>query len=189
MSKIYTKTGDKGTTGLLDGSRVSKSSIYTETLGSADELTSRIGLLCATLEDYPLDFLREIQGNLQRINSYIASPNKKAEFLADLTDIDKILEVEIDRLEKDLPKLTKFILPGVTVADAHAHSCRTQARCTERQVRAYADAIRGTYDDKVVEDKGSLPEVIFRYLNRLSDYFFVLARWICYISGNEDCFM
>lgn len=180
--KIYTKTGDKGTTGLLDGSRVNKSSVYTETLGSVDELTSRIGVLCSTIEDYPLEFLREIQGNLQRINSYIASPNKKAEFLVDLTGIDEILEVEIDRLDNELPKLTKFILPGVTVADAHSHSCRTQARCTERQVRNYSDVVSETEPHK-------LPEDIFRYLNRLSDYFFVLARWICHTSGNEDAFM
>lgn len=180
MSTIYTKTGDKGTTALLDGSRVCKTSIFAETLGSTDELTTRIGLLCASLKEDNWEeviFLRQIQANIQIINSYIACNSKSELNLPEIGDIDKELEVEIDRLETILPKLTKFILPGVTIPDAYAHSCRTQARCSEREVRGYQIEI------------GGLPDVVFRYLNRLSDYFFVLARWLCYQAGETDAFM
>lgn len=180
-TKIYTKTGDKGNTSLLDGTRVPKSSIYPDTLGSMDELTSRIGILCASLkcteDPYLIPFLRDIQSNLQRINSYIATNDKTLGFLANLEGIDSVIEDEIDRLQVNLPTLTKFILPGVTISDAHAHSCRTQARTAERRLRKYQ------------EEVGGMPDVTLKYINRLSDYFFVLARHICNSFGETDCFM
>mgnify|MGYP003972200613 FL=1 len=136
-------------------------------------------MLCANLTgySYTVVFIRQIQANIQIINSHIACSSKSEIKLPEIGDIDTELEVEIDRLETILPKLTKFILPGVTVPDAYAHSCRTQARCTEREVRVYQIEI------------GGLPDVVFRYLNRLSDYFFVLARWLCYQAGETDAFM
>jgi len=185
MSKIYTKTGDKGKTSLLNGERVEKCSIHTETMGSLDELNTRIGLLCAFITkeylEYPVSFLRDIQGNLQKINSYIAcSKLPEPNFLSDLSDIDKVLENEIDILENENTPLTKFILPGVTVTDAQAHSCRTQARDAERQLIKFRN---------ILGEKCIVPESVFKYMNRSSDYFFVLARWLCHMSGNEDCFM
>jgi len=106
----------------------------------------------------------------------IDKTNKK---LPDLSE-SLILELEnmIDEMEKMCPKLTKFILPGVTTPDALAHLCRTQARKAERLIV-----------DMHFSHKVNIPEIIIKYMNRLSDFFFVFARWICVKSGNTDCFI
>jgi cob(I)alamin adenosyltransferase len=123
--------------------------------------------------------LRKIQRTLQDFNSHIATIDKTNKKLPDLSE-SLILELEnmIDEMEKMCPKLTKFILPGVTTPDALAHLCRTQARKAERWIV-----------DMHFSHKVNIPEIIIKYMNRLSDFFFVFARWICVKSGNTDCFI
>ena len=175
--KIYTKTGDAGNTSLYDGSRAPKFSVVFQVLGEIDELNSRIGLLCTHMPD--TDMLRKIQRTLQDFNSHIATIDKTNKKLPDLPE-SLVLELEnmIDEMEKVCPKLTKFILPGVTTPDALSHLCRTQARKAERYIV-----------DMHFSHKVEIPEIIMKYMNRLSDFFFVFSRWICVKSGNTDYFL
>ena len=175
--KIYTKTGDSGDTSFFDGSRAPKYSMAFQVLGEVDELSARIGLLCSHLKD--TNMMRKIQRTLQDFNSHIATMDKTNKKLPNLSeDLVANLEQMIDEMEKFNPKLTKFILPGVTTADALAHLCRTQARKAERYMIEYCKT------EIIV-----LPECMFKYMNRLSDFFFVFARWICNNTGNTDCFL
>lgn len=184
MPKIYTKTGDKGTSMLYDGSRKSKTDIIFEVLGENDELSARVGMLISYVSDMKesdifVDILRGIQGTLQVINSNIATinPEKKKNVQKINEDVVKDIEDFIDEMQNILPKLTKFILPGVSPADGQAHLCRTQARKAERMV--------WTLNTNDVQ----IDSVILQYMNRLSDFFFVLARVICMKLGKEDAFM
>jgi len=155
MPKVYTKTGDKGTTSLYDGSRVEKTAKFFVVLGEIDELSSRIGMLCAQIPDRlsgqgcvnkicfnfpplqgfnneqnnPANILRIIQATLQDLNSIIATVNKENRKIPTIEEkCVQELETYIDHMEEFTPKLTKFILPGVTLADAQSHLCRTQTR-------------------------------------------------------------
>lgn len=177
--KIYTKTGDKGQTSFYDGSRASKSAMNFEVVGEVDELSSRIGMLCALIDgEYFSATLRKIQSTLQDINSHIATVNKSKYKLPELDgDIVTDLETAIDAMEKINPKLTKFILPGVTQRDAQAHLCRTQTRKVERMIIK----LRG-------EQPNIVPDIVLQYINRLSDFFFVFARWICAIKEIPEKF-
>ena len=173
--KIYTTTGDSGQTSFFDGKRAPKYSTAFQVLGEVDELSARIGLLCTHLEDTTM--MRKIQRILQDFNSHIATLDKTNRKLPILPDsLVSELEETIDEMEKSNPKLTKFILPGVTIADSVAHLCRTQTRKTERYLIEYR-----------MTESAELPEIIFKYMNRLSDFFFVFARWICNNSGKTDC--
>ena len=187
--KVYTKTGDNGTTSLYDGTRCNKSSNIFMALGELDELNSRVGVLLAdmdigegTINTDPSFLerievnLRQIQSNIQNINSVLASGKKVTKTTVG-DDITK-LENEIDWLESYNPRLTKFILPGVTRADSSSHMCRTQARKAERLMWVLQH-----------EETIDVPPLELAYVNRLSDYFFVLARWICAIQGIKDATM
>jgi cob(I)alamin adenosyltransferase len=162
MPKIYTKTGDYGETGLYDGSRIMKNESVFDFLGTSDELSSHIGLLIANLGLTSIDLvLRDIQQTLQDINSIIATPSK----IPDDSTLDKIdctkLEAQIDKWDKILEPLTAFILPGgVNKCESQAHICRTVARRLEREYYRL---------DVQYEN-------INKYINRLSDFFFTLAR-------------
>jgi len=175
--KIYTKTGDSGNTSFFDGSRAPKYSMAFQVLGEIDELSARIGLLCTHLED--TNMMRKIQRTLQDFNSHIATVDKTNKKLPILSE-NLVLELEkmIDEMENTNTKLTKFILPGVTPADALSHLCRTQSRKAERYMIEYCTT------ESVI-----LPECMFKYMNRLSDFFFVFARWICKSFGKADCFL
>jgi cob(I)alamin adenosyltransferase len=178
--KIYTKTGDKGATGLIGGSRVSKNDIRLDAYGSIDELNSFVGLLAAHLpEDDPnLVFLRKIQGNLFIIGAYLATDREKIDASKAVTfDKDSILliEREIDALNAQLPPLKSFILPGGSATGAISHVCRTVARRAERRL----------YD---VNEQYQIEGNILVFINRLSDYFFVLSRYLTRISGKDDFF-
>jgi cob(I)alamin adenosyltransferase len=161
MPKIYTKTGDKGTTSLYNGTRIGKNTIFFDILGEIDELSSRIGLVyvlsCEKME-LQNEFLRTIQSTLQDINSNIA----KAKVTISEDNIT-LLETRIDDMTRELPPLTKFILPGEQILDSHIHLCRTQTRKVERYLWKMKETVE-------------IDEIICRYMNRLSDFFFTLAR-------------
>ena len=179
--KIYTKTGDSGTTSLYDGSRLIKSDDIFNVLGCNDELSSQIGLLITLLSNSFIKIhfqLRTIQANLQYINSIIATPNElKKRSLKQIENKDvEQLEKWIDEMEEISPKLTAFILPGVTIEDANAHICRTSCRKSERELyKLLSTQEHLTYNPNIM-----------CYINRLSDYFFSLARYICHLKGEKD---
>ena len=174
--KIYTKTGDKGLTSLIGGTRVPKSSLRIECYGTVDELNSHLGLVSdqeVNAARRPL--LKEIQDRLFTIGSALAAdPDKSKMKLPDLHAADvTLLEDEMDRLNADLPELRAFILPGGHPAVSHAHVARCVCRRAERLV------IHLSEDSFVAE-------LVVVYLNRLSDYLFVLSRAMAHDLGVEE---
>ncbi|MBT6236447.1 MAG: cob(I)yrinic acid a,c-diamide adenosyltransferase [Bacteroidetes bacterium] len=159
--KIYTKSGDKGHTSLVGGTRVSKSDIKIEAYGTVDELNSAIGVVAAAHEAHR-GFLKSIQHKLFNIGSILAAePNLEFELPnVSITDIE-LLEQEIDKLTSGLPKLKNFILPGGSVVSAYTHMARCICRRSER---------------RVVDLQDNDYQIHIQYLNRLSDYLFVLSR-------------
>lgn len=170
LSKIYTRTGDDGTTGLGDGSRVPKDSLRVEAYGTVDELNSAVGVVLA--QDLPAlvaDLLVAIQHELFDLGGELCIPG-----MAMIGDADvERLERSLDALNEDLPPLKDFILPGGGAAAAHCHLARTICRRAERVTLALArvETVR--------------PEVV-RYLNRLSDLLFVVARVLARGSGHGE---
>lgn len=169
--KIYTKTGDAGKTSLFGGSRVSKDDIRIESYGTVDELNSCIGVLMA---EVAYSVLVEVQHRLFTIGSSLASDPSKQLITPDITEADiALLEEEMDRMNDYLAPLRAFILPSGGRAIAQAHVCRTVCRRAERRVISLA------HDSEV-------DPLVIKYLNRLSDYFFVLSRDIAHQSGAAE---
>jgi cob(I)alamin adenosyltransferase len=166
-SSVYTKTGDSGNTSLVGGTRVSKTHTRLEAYGTIDELNSFVGwLICAIDDVKSRDFLLFVQEKLFTVGGYLATEteNKQPKEAVILSDNDIVrIETEIDKIDSQLPTLRKFVLPGGNETASRAHICRTITRRAERQ--AY----------RVAENYPVANEV-FMFLNRLSDYFFVLAR-------------
>ncbi|MFO7879056.1 MAG: cob(I)yrinic acid a,c-diamide adenosyltransferase [Bacteroidota bacterium] len=168
-NKIYTKQGDKGGTGLLGGHKVRKNHKRLEAYGTIDELNSWIGMIRSyPAKQHEKDILIQIQRRLFMIGSYLAWDKEKAtQKIEDLPMIKEqnveCLEKEIDKMNDDLPELKNFIMPGGDPQVSACHLARTVCRRAERRV---VD----------VSEDTNLNPVIVRYLNRLSDYFFVLAR-------------
>lgn len=175
--KIYTKTGDQGQTSLIGGTRVPKHHIRIETYGTVDELNSYIGMIRdLTGKNDHLNFiLNEIQDRLFTIGSHLASdPEKSRMKLPDLHESDvTLLEKEIDRMNESLPELKNFILPGGDTTASWCHLARCVCRHCERLVTQLA------------EQSEVHPSIIV-YLNRLSDYLFVLARKILLESSKPE---
>ena len=174
--KIYTKTGDKGLTSLIGGTRVPKSSLRIECYGTVDELNSHIGLVRdqdVNAARRPL--LKEIQDRLFTIGSALAAdPEKSKMKLPDLHEADvTLLEDEMDRLNLDLPELRAFILPGGHPAVSHAHVARCVCRRAERLVIH-------------LSEESFVAELVAVYLNRLSDFLFVLSRAMAHELGVEE---
>ena len=167
--KIYTRTGDDGTTGLFGGGRVPKSHPRIAAYGTVDELNSWLGLVRAHLlpEETELDaLLQRLQGMLFDTGADLATPlDSRARTVRIESRYVEALEQEIDRLEAQLPPLKTFILPGGAPAAAMLHVARTVCRRAERHVV------------KAMQQETLNPEVL-RFLNRLSDLLFVLARWL-----------
>ena len=160
LSKIYTRTGDDGTTGLGDGSRVDKDSLRVETFGTVDELNSIIGLVLASaVNDAVRDCLTRTQHELFDLGGELCMPGYT---LIPETCVDQ-LESDLDFFNEDLPPLKDFILPGGSEPAARCHLARTVCRRAERLMVSLAK----------IED---INEVSLRYLNRLSDLLFVIAR-------------
>ncbi|WP_019037068.1 cob(I)yrinic acid a,c-diamide adenosyltransferase [Psychroflexus tropicus] len=166
--KIYTKTGDKGTTSLFGGKRVAKHNIRIDSYGTVDELNANLGLVRdQDLDEKSKAGLVVIQEKLFTVGAILASDPAKASNDAKvpkLKDEDiQFLEDEIDRMNEELPPMTHFVLPGGHVAVSHCHVSRTVCRRAERICAALFNL--EPFDDRVL-----------KYLNRLSDYLFVLAR-------------
>lgn len=166
--KIYTRTGDTGQTSLLNGKRVPKDSLRIETYGTIDELNSHIGMLRDLLDGNNAELLEDIQVRLFDTGSTLAAGDEatlerfKVPVIHD-TDVEA-LEMAMDTFDADLPTMRNFILPGGHPAISQAHICRTVCRRAERM------AIRLAAEEDV-------PAITIRYLNRLSDLLFMLARW------------
>ena len=173
---LYTKTGDKGKTSLVGGTRVSKSHIRLEAYGTIDELNSFVGWLnCAVEDEESGRFLLFLQHKLFTVGSYLATETEqiqpKAASIITERDIERV-EREIDRIDSSLPRLNRFILPGGNESAARAHICRTVSRRAERNVYRVAEEF-------------PIADFVLIFLNRLSDYFFVLARSESNKSGKE----
>jgi cob(I)alamin adenosyltransferase len=171
-SKIYTKTGDKGTTSLIGGTKVSKAHIRIETYGTVDELNSWVGLVNDQLSyKHSKKILKEIQDCLFTIGSSLAcDPDKEPKMkIPDLEETDiELLEKEMDRMNVKMPLMKSFILPGGHVAVSSAHVARCVCRRTERLCVS------------LQEQNMFVDPLVIKYLNRLSDYLFVLARFIAF---------
>lgn len=165
--KIYTKTGDKGTTSLVGGTRVPKTHIRLEAYGTVDELNSNLGLLITYLLDgKDKDFLQQVQDRLFAVGSHLAIDREKMELKeASIISSEQVemVEREIDRLDTLLPPLSAFILPGGSRGAALCHVCRTVCRRAERRILALAEQVE-------------IASELLAYVNRLSDYLFVLSR-------------
>ena len=167
--KIYTKTGDKGFTSLIGGTRVPKYHLRIETYGTVDELNSYIGLVRdQDIHAKQKEVLKEIQDRLFTIGASLASdPGKSRMNIPDLNDSDiELLEREIDSMDQILPELKHFILPGGSTAVSFCHVARCICRRTERL------AVQ-------LSEESFVDKNVIIYLNRLSDFLFTLARKIC----------
>ena len=176
--KIYTKTGDKGTTSLIGGVRVPKNHIRIESYGTIDELNSYLGVVNDTTQHEKISiWIKEIQDRLFTIGSVLATaPNKEISMkLPDVHVEDvQLLEQRIDEMNEQLPEMRSFILPGGHLAASSCHVARCVCRRAERICVA------------MLELNEEVPDLVIQYLNRLSDFLFVLARFIAHENGAAD---
>ena len=176
MAKIYTKTGDGGMTSLVGGKRVRKDCTRLEAYGMVDELNSCIGLLMSALTDETaIKRLTECQNVLFCIGAVLATEQegKVAAMQAVASDDVAVLERQMDEWNAMLPGWRGFVLPGGVESAARAHVCRTVCRRAERRILALAQ-------------EAEVPEDIIRYVNRLSDFLFVLALRENFLSGKDE---
>jgi len=174
--KVYTKTGDKGETGILGGTRLPKSHIRIEAYGTVDELNSWIGLLRDSLtEESTVADLIEVQDRLFTLGSYLASDPEKSKVKIPLLAESDItfLEQKMDAMDEQLPPMRSFVLPGGHPVVSHAHIARTICRRAERRVMELAA-------------NSSVSALSIQYLNRLSDYLFVLSRALTQSLGATE---
>jgi cob(I)alamin adenosyltransferase len=174
--KIYTLTGDDGTTSLVGGRRIPKHSLRVEAYGSVDELIAWIGLLRDHRENFERrELLIYVQSQLMSCAAALAadSENPKTKIILPESDCLKVLENEIDSMEESLDPLESFLLPGGSVIVSYCHIARCVCRRAERAV------LRLNASEKS-------PEIVNKFLNRLSDYLFVLSRKISLEIGNEE---
>ena len=171
ITKVTTKTGDKGKTALGDGSRVKKDSLRIHCVGSIDELNSSIGLASVMLPVKPIIDLKSVQNDLLNIGAEISMPGSKKKFL----NKDRILflEKEIESINKDLPPLEEFILPGGNDLCSRVHMARSICRRAERDLVS-------------LNSKEQISPEVLKYINRLSDYLFVVARLLIQISDSDE---
>jgi cob(I)alamin adenosyltransferase len=178
MFKIYTKTGDKGGTSLIGGVRVPKSHIRIESYGTVDELNSYIGMVNDMAANKQVDeWLREIQDRLFTVGAVLATnPDKEVKMkLPDIHEEDVVwLEERIDLMNESLPEMRSFILPGGNLASSTCHV----ARCVCRRAERICVAMQ--------EQNEVIPPIVIQYLNRLSDFLFVLCRYLSHINGAEE---
>ena len=178
MSKIYTRTGDKGITSLVGGKRVSKTDPRLDAYGTIDELNSFIGLMQSAMDGKAesAENIQWIQQKLFNIGGCLATDTTSFE----LPDSCKVMTADVERIEKmidalqeGLPEQRSFIMPGGTQAASYAHVARTVCRRAERLILA-------------LPDEAKVPSELLQYINRLSDYLFVLARRINFFAGTPE---
>ena len=182
MTKIYTKTGDKGTTSLVGGVRVSKADIRLDAYGTIDELNSFIGLLISVMKDAEHEeLLRFVQHKLFSLGSYLATDASKT----DLHAVSHILPEHVARLEQaideadaSLPELHAFILPGGSLSASVCHVCRTVCRRAERRILALEEA----------GAECEIDENVKQFVNRLSDYLFILSRKLNQLTQHDEIY-
>lgn len=181
-STIYTKTGDKGTTALVGGFRVSKTHPRLEAYGTIDELNAFIGLLNeeddVTADDDIRELLLFIQSKLFTVGSYLATDPTRTDYkIESRITVDSIerLEQAIDLIDSGLPKMKTFVLPGGSRAAALAHVCRTVCRRAERAIYRLTET-------------AEIEEPVLIFMNRMSDFLFVLARKLCILKKGEEIF-
>jgi cob(I)alamin adenosyltransferase len=182
ITKVYTRTGDKGMTDLVGGVRISKTDPRLEAYGTTDELSSHLGLLAAMManDEHPLEEERQMlvrcQNNLFIIGSYLAIDQSQTP-LYDFARLPNgettLLEERIDQLMATLPEKQGFVLPGGTASAAQCHVCRTVCRRAERRILELAQ-------------HAHVDDYIPQYVNRLSDYLFVLAKIINFNAGQSE---
>ena len=175
--KVYTRGGDKGKTGIHGGARVEKDDIRIEANGSLDELNSVIGMVRVHLapEDDWQQLLYRIQNELMEVMSHVATPSAIRDRNPNILDAGMAVycEEEIDRLTDLMGESRYFILPGGNITASWLHLARTAARLSERRLCTLHRA-------------DPLPEIILQFVNRLSDLFFVMARYELYRKGNDE---
>jgi len=172
-SKIYTRKGDEGFTSLAGGKRVSKASPRIDAYGTVDELNSFIACLLETINDRDdHEFLRRIQSNLFTLGSYLASEPGVMDCLISEEEI-ALVETSIDRIDSAIPPLNRFILPGGCSGSAWANVCRTVCRRAERCMFK-------------INGEGGVDAKALKYINRLSDYFFLLSRKQNFINKVDE---
>jgi len=172
LMKIYTKTGDRGETGLTDGKRVSKRSCTIEAIGSVDELNATLGIAAVEAKTLPdaAHLIQHIQNDCFVLGADLAAPMDGAGNTPRITQAHlTFLENRIDELDQDIPELKHFILPGGSILGAQMHLARAVCRRAERAVVAF-------------EKEDRINSLAKQYLNRLSDLLFTLARWV---NGKE----
>ena len=176
---VYTRTGDNGTTGLVGGTRITKSDSRIHLYGEVDELNSYIGLGLSQLDkSFNKTFLLQIQSILFDLGSNLAcEQDKRAQFKLPQIKSSSIekMENDIDQMDSSLAPLKNFILPGGDPAAAAFHVCRTVCRRIERQMVDFDESV-----------PGEVPENALRFINRLSDYFFILSRYINFTKNVEE---
>ena len=173
LNKIYTRTGDGGSAGLVDGSRVSKSSLRMTAIGEVDEANAAIGVALAALDEGEVaDRLRRIQNELFDLGADIATPGEVEGALRIVGSQVERLERDIDGMNAALDPLTSFILPSGSAAVSALHLARTVARRAERAAVA-------------LHEKEPLNPQLLAYLNRLSDHLFVAARFVAAREGGD----
>ncbi|MDE5961680.1 MAG: cob(I)yrinic acid a,c-diamide adenosyltransferase [Duncaniella sp.] len=199
-SPLYTRTGDTGMTSLIGGQRVAKNSPRVSAYGTLDELNAMVGLVqahCTELDDFVTASLLSVNNTLFNIGAYLATPSQQSaaqqessadgtsaseaqandpaeKITATLTPVLADLEHQIDLLDSMTPPLRLFVLPGGSIGAAHAHVARTVCRRAEREILTLADT--GAY----------VAPIVLTYINRLSDYLFILARYINHFTGTPE---
>src|SRR5690606_7864470 len=182
-SKVYTRTGDKGTTALVSGARISKADQRIDLYGQVDELNSRVGMMVSFMNDMnifatEITFLHRLQSALFDLGSQLATEveNREKYKLPKIQEkFIEEMEKEIDRMDSELEPMKYFILPGGCKASSAAHLCRTGTRHVERLLVGFAETANE-----------ELPENSVQFINRASDYFFVLARYIEKKAGGNE---
>jgi cob(I)alamin adenosyltransferase len=185
LTRIYTRTGDSGETALVGGERIRKTAIRVEAFGTADELNSVLGILRTLIDQHGNQksalvvdsriALQRLQNRLFDLGSLLASSDATHAGMPEIGAVDITwLEQEIDRMNESLPSLSSFVLPGGGMINAHAHLARTVCRRLERSMW------------RLQEESGTVPEPLLVYVNRLSDYFFVYARWAAQQNGEPE---
>lgn len=196
--KVYTKTGDNGTTSLIGGKRVPKNHPRVEAYGDADELISYLGLLLSSLKKrdipnaksgYIRNSILRIQKVLMFVSAYFATPAEGAKKTIKDPSEEEIqwLENEIDKMTEEMPPLKAFVLPGAPIQAAYCHVARTICRRCERRCIGIIDS-ESDVSGEGAETAAANADFGRRYLNRLSDYLFTLARYFCFITETPEEF-